>query len=378
LDRARVALVQSYEASRVEVGTHERELAEHARSLRQLDSRLAVIDGLKGRFDLLDRHYESDIDRLAAIKEAGSMLEALPAEACPWCGASPERHRPEEALAHAKLADVRSAAESERAKVQGLRADLRRTTDDLQREADDLQQQRAARRDEIARLEARLASELAPRARASATQLQQQGTRRDALLRAKALTDQLTHLQSHAAALSSRGKRSKPVAEAPTAATAIMDEFVQQVETVLKAWRFPEGGRVVFSEEAQDLVIGGQPRASHGKGVRALTCSAFIAGLMRHCVEKNLPHPGLIVLDSPLVAYKDPDKSGTESARIRQAGVKDAFYRTLADGLCNGQVIVFENEDPPPDVAARVTHHHFTKSEAGRHGLFPRAARRKT
>jgi hypothetical protein len=143
------------------------------------------------------------------------------------------------------------------------------------------------------------------------------------------------------------------------------------VQEILSAWHYPEHGRVVFSEDNQDIVIGGQERVSHGKGVRALTCAAFITGILRYCRKGDLPHPGLVVLDSPLVAYKDPDTSGSESARLRHAGVKDAFFRTLADGLCPGQVIVLENEDPPSDVSIRIEHYHFSKTDTGRYGLFP-------
>jgi hypothetical protein len=38
--------------------------------------------------------------------------------------------------------------------------------------------------------------------------------------------------------------------------------------------------------------------------------------------------------------------------------VKDAFFRTLSEGLCPGQVIVLENEDPPADVTAQVPSAH--------------------
>jgi hypothetical protein len=54
---------------------------------------------------------------------------------------------------------------------------------------------------------------------------------------------------------------------------------------------------------------------------------------------------------------------------LRQAGVKEAFYRTLAEGVAMGQVIVFENEDPPSDLSE--IHHHFSKSPSGRYGFVP-------
>jgi hypothetical protein len=374
LDQTRANLLNDYESSRVELVDLERELATRSRVLREAESRLVVVEGLTRRFELLDRHYESDIERLSAVEEAGSMLEALPASACPVCGAAPEEHRPDQAAEHFRVEDVRQAAITERDKIGRLRADLQRALSELNQESTELENRRTTIRAETKQIQGRVADEVQPRVRTSAEQLQMQNARRDVLLRGRVLTEQLRDLEGRAGRLEAQGKRGKgsaPVVESgPT--TAGMEAFAQQVQEILSAWHFPETGRVVFSEESPDLVVGGQPRVSHGKGVRALSCSAFIAGLMRHCLQRGLAHPGLIVLDSPLVAYKDPDSSaGTESARIRQAGVKDAFYGALADGLCLGQVIVLENEDPPPDVAQRVIHHHFTKRPTGRYGLFP-------
>jgi hypothetical protein len=155
-----------------------------------------------------------------------------------------------------------------------------------------------------------------------------------------------------------------------TATTGEMDEFAQTVEGILKAWKYPNAGRVVFSETNQDLVIGEHTRSSHGKGVRALTCAAFILGIMQHCKKKELPHPFVSILDSPLVAYQEPDGDG-ETQSLKQAGVKDAFYTSLASAFVGGQVIIFENEDPPNELAGTLVKHHFTGTNSGRRGLFP-------
>jgi len=173
-------------------------------------------------------------------------------------------------------------------------------------------------------------------------------------------------------------KRAKAIdSDEPTVnTTSEMDGFAQEVQKVLAAWNFPELGRVVFSEEQDDIVISSQDRASHGKGVRALTCAAFITGIMRHCVQEKLPHPGLLVLDSPLTAYKDPDAPGTDGARFRKAGVKEAFYRALAGELGPGQFIILENQEPPADIVPKIVYHHFSKSDVGRYGFFPVGARR--
>ncbi len=64
-----------------------------------------------------------------------------------------------------------------------------------------------------------------------------------------------------------------------------------------------------FNEELKDIVIGGQNRTSRGKGLRAITHAAMTIGLMEFCKERNLSHPGFVVLDSPLLAYYEPEST---------------------------------------------------------------------
>ena len=101
------------------------------------------------------------------------------------------------------------------------------------------------------------------------------------------------------------------------------------------------------------------------------TCSAFVVGLLRYCRLKKLPHPFVVLLDSPLVAYREPDSTmeKVEDQQLRMAGVKEAFYRSLASDVANGQVIVFENEAPPENMGGTYNRV-FSKSSAGRYSLF--------
>ncbi|KFE69228.1 hypothetical protein [Hyalangium minutum] len=373
IDATRRELLKEYEASRVELVSRERERAELGRALREAESRITVVEGLIARFELLDRHYEMDIARLEAIQETGSMLEQMPAKACPVCGADPTAHRPSDAADHFGLERVRSAAALERQKTARLRTDLQDVLNELRVEHEEKAGVRTRVRSELGALQSRIDTELAPRTRTSAEKMKEQDSRRDLLLRARTLVEHLDELGKRRATAEAAAKRTRAAStlEMPKVSTSEMEAFALNVQQVLSAWNYPEAGRVVFSEDAQDLVIGGQDRASHGKGVRALTCAAFITGILRHCARSGRAHPGLVVLDSPLVAYKDPDSPGTDGARFRQAGVREAFYRALAGDLCPGQVIVLENQEPPPDLSRGVVHHHFSKSDAGRYGLFP-------
>jgi hypothetical protein len=73
------------------------------------------------------------------------------------------------------------------------------------------------------------------------------------------------------------------------------------------------------------------------------------------------------VLDSPLVAHKEPDPDETD---VLPESVKELFCRSLASDRRSGQVIVFENIDPPKDVEPSINYLHFSKSGAGRYGFY--------
>jgi len=197
---------------------------------------------------------------------------------------------------------------------------------------------------------------------------------RGRLERAEGIIQQILLLQTERdriAATVPVERRERPTTETTTTKTSESSDFCEVVEDLLKAWNFPGAGRVTFSEENEDIVIAGQDRKSHGKGIRALAYSGFILSLLKYCRSKNRPHPGLVVLDSPLVAYREPDTA----EEVKRLNVKAAFYRTLATWKDHTQVIVFENEDPPKDLIPTIIFTHFSKTTAAgiRYGFFPAA-----
>jgi hypothetical protein len=92
-------------------------------------------------------------------------------------------------------------------------------------------------------------------------------------------------------------------------------------------------------------------------------------GLMVFCREHGLPHPGFVVLDSPLLAYWKPE--GAEDD-LRGTDLKDRFYEYLLGLQATNQVIIIENEHPPDFVSKRGNVVVFTKNpHQGRYGFFP-------
>lgn len=149
----------------------------------------------------------------------------------------------------------------------------------------------------------------------------------------------------------------------------ILDELAQQIERLLKHWNFPDADRVYFDEKEVDFIIGGKPRASRGKGLRAITHAAVTIGLLEYCKDRGLPHPGFIVLDSPLLSYWGPE--GDEDSLVG-TDLKERFYEYLAMQHGDSQIIIIENEHPPEELLDRLAFTDFTKNpNHGRYGFFP-------
>ncbi|WP_108521605.1 hypothetical protein [Bradyrhizobium algeriense] len=118
-------------------------------------------------------------------------------------------------------------------------------------------------------------------------------------------------------------------------------EFATTVQTVLHAWKFPGLPTVSFDDKTHDILIDGKSRRANGKGVRALMNAAFKIGVLLYCRKKELPHPGIVVLDSPLLSYRDPLTSrhgelAADEKEVKDSGLKEHFYRFLGACPYNG------------------------------------------
>lgn len=89
-----------------------------------------------------------------------------------------------------------------------------------------------------------------------------------------------------------------------------------------------------------------------------------------YCLKNDRPHPGFVVLDSPLLSYRGEENESDPTQDLKSTTVDQAFYRWLANDLSHGQVIVIENRDPPLDVRAQIHLDEFLPN-ADRKGFIP-------
>ncbi len=354
----------------------ETEFQQAARKRRELRKKLEEsrdrrneVDALLERFSLLDRHYGSDIERLCAIEEGGTLFNVLGAVSCPLCGAEPTHHRAN-AECEGNIDAVVEAARKEIAKIEVLRIELAVTVLDLQRESASFDRRMPGVIRELKEISESVDSLISPklfRLRASYSEFaDKRGEVREALTMHATVQDmerRRADLEGSAEAEKAAGTFS---AEIPS---TVADTFAQTVEAILTGWHFPEADRVFFDPKARDLVISGKSRSAFGKGLRAITHAAFTLGLLSFCGTRQTPHTGFIVLDSPLLAYREPD--GKEDD-LRGTDLKEQFYAYLQALPDARQVFVVENTDPPDAIKALDQVLMFSKNpHSGRYGLFP-------
>lgn len=350
-----------------------KERAENRRSLSKMQGRLEEISGLTERFTLLRKHYLNDLRRLEAVKESGTLFAFLEARDCPLCGARPERQE-HNASCDGNVENVVEAANAEIEKIHTLSRGLEQTLKELEEERNKIDRNILSMVDKLAAVEAEIEKRIAPELEGVRETFLDLAEKHATVLRALDMFERVEELEMRRAELhdtTDDGNNSdeKSLSHIPK---SVLGQFAEKVEETLVAWGFPGAERVYFDETVRDLVIGGKPRGSRGKGLRAITHAAFTYGLMDYCRSHDRAHPGFIVLDSPLLAYYEPEGDEEDEKLLAGSDLKERFYQFLSRVPKNEQVIVVENEHPPELQDGSIKLTVFSKNPmSGRYGLFP-------
>jgi hypothetical protein len=90
--------------------------------------------------------------------------------------------------------------------------------------------------------------------------------------------------------------------------------------------------------------------------------------------DRELPHPGFVVLDSPLFTCRPPEQGGDAGGTLPRS-VIDQFYDDIQTGA-DGQAVVRENIEPPNGLGPLAVDISFTKDRShGRYGFIPSLSR---
>lgn len=324
------------------------------------------------RFRLLDQQYTNDLKRLAAIQQSGQFFVLRDPMQCPLCGALSEGQH-HDAACDGNVEAVTLAAAAEIAKIKLLQIELHETVESLSRESKTIVDDASALRLDLKNYQQEIDIALSPDFSTSRDDYAKLIERRAKVEQALVLQKRITSLQRMIDEPTKPAK-SKPVEveEAPSEVAqyisqSVLRDFSMIVGEILKQWDFPGATDVHFNEKTKDVVIGGRQRGSRGAGLCAITYSAFVLALFEYCRSRDMPHPGFVILDSPLIAYKEPMPDDED---ITSTDLKPRFYEYLEKFSGDQQIFVIDNTDPPLKYAAKGLH--FTANERlGRYGLFP-------
>lgn len=357
------------------ISTHQQEISrlektrETAwRSLQDFRVRHSTVQELLSRFSLLGKHYDSDLARLGAMTEASSAFGGMAKSACSECG-RPLAKEGSETTSGEDLKALGAACAAETKKIRLLKTDLEAAATDLSKESSDLTGKIDSANSEYATANRQILESLHPHVRAGQKDLAALLTKKTDLKLAQTIVDEIAHLKKKQSAAKA-GMKEKgaegSVKEGVEVKSAV--RFCEAVAELLRAWHYPNLETVSWDPKRDDLVINSQNRGDLGKGYRAFTHAAFNIGLMQYCRTRGLPHPGNIVLDTPLNPLKEADGAEGEIS----TEMKDSFYTALSKQLGLDQVVVLENYDPPPKLQAKINYVHFSgKRGHGRYGFFP-------
>lgn len=365
LDKQRQLLAESEVQYLVAVSAR----SELRNSYSDLEERLVEITEMLARFSLLEEQYSTDLLRLENIREAGTLFFALPSDRCPACGAKPEFHDPNGGC-DAGTEEIVAAAEGEQAKIRSLQGELVDVIETLKHEKSEVGQRLPELRGALQQATS-MVVDFSPQISDQRSRFSDFMDKKVEIERNIELFENLDRLNQKYREIEqdSRTEADEDDGGVPLP-TKPLHDLSKAVASLLDEWGLMDDPTVHFDKDTSDFVVNGKHRSSNGKGHRAITHAAATLGLRKVTEGKNLPHPGFVLLDSPLLAYEKPENNEDD---LSGTDVNLRFLESLK-AWNSTQTIILENKKSiPPEFSEGEGITRFTKSETdGRYGFFPR------
>lgn len=368
VDEVLVAMSSQYDQRAAKLRELRREIADTSQHLARATNGRNHAQSMIGRFELLEQKYTNDLERLGAANEGVALFEELPPVPCPLCRTPTDAQTGAQDVKPEAAGRYRAAINAEAGKIRDLRTGLvtalegeRRRLRSWQIEVDKLSEELIAlqNREDLVMQATRIEFSADPK---------QLAIRRTELSAQLAIFDEIERLQVEIERL--RKQKLRPKIQVNRDGGTSGRSVANAALGYLKLWGFTDIENVSLDAEACDLVLNDRARLSFGAGLRALYLSSLVIALMEHALERGHPHLGVVVIDSPLKAYADPDSDETHDVPV--ATVTEKFYDWLANFSGRGQIIVLENERISVETAERLKPIQFTKKpDLGRSGFYP-------
>jgi len=342
--------------------------------INAVESKGILQDELSNRFILLKEHYYSDIKRLEFITEGEEFFSQLTAVKCPLCGGEMDKDHYDCIIEEGeKSSSVMNSIGIELDKIKIKSANLEKTL--LQLDIDKKERELILiglkRQFEIVKIE--IQDKLEPIKSATKKEIDSLIVELSLINEKDILNQQLDNYFVQKSKLEKELTIKPKIGEQTDGIKyAVFKDFCNSIENILRSWKYPNISSVNFDDSYRtyDILINNKNRKAHGKGIRAITYTSFVKGLMDFCISKNLPHSRTIIIDSPLTTYHGKE-SKAKSVEIAK-DMEDAFFNDMSLIDNNRQVIMLDNKDPNDNIKSKINYIHFTGDKNnGRQGFFP-------
>lgn len=321
------------------------------------------------RFKMLKNYYDTDLERLSFIVEGNHYFSQLNTSVCPYCnqeiGDECEEHNNE---LNQPSEIFSTSIEVEMHKIKGKLLDLNSTIKQAEYDCSNLMLVIEADEAEYNNINKKIVSFMQPKQMQLKKLLNSYIQERDLATEFHLINEKVEELIGEKDSIENKLKfklKSKVTKDddSGTVLTAI-NQFCKYMSETLSRWNFSKSSDVIYKNG--NFFINSKPSSDYGKGYRAIIYSAFAISLMQYCKVNSLPHPGFVVLDSPLTTYK-----GKKTADDITDDIQTAFFRDISLLNDDMQVIIFENKEPNDEIKININFEEFTKDiNNGRVGFF--------
>jgi hypothetical protein len=336
--------------------------------INNLKAEVNHINELLNRFGLLKEHYSSDLKRLDFINEGGHFIEQLVDKPCPICGTL---FTDDKTDAVVEDSNIEHSLKSEHFKISKKLEDLQDTISGLVGESDQKKEDIKKALVQFDEIDAFIKSKLRPVYNINAEKLSKYMALKNSKAQVESLNSEITGLLSNKKYYEEKMAEKQQKAVSKVLAEDFYNGLLETIKQIIIGWGLP-CDTIAYDKTKNDIEINGKLRANFGKGYRAIYLSAFMIGVMKYCRQNSIKHPFFVILDSPLISFKEKDADPDDDKLPEE--IKDAFYRYLADmeDINQMQIFVIENKEQPADINDKCTHEHFSKNKnAGRYGFLP-------
>lgn len=325
---------------------------------------------LKYKFNLLKQQYSSDIERLEFINEGSFLLEQLNVAKCPHCGEVIEgfdKHIHEDI----NMKEVSYACEFEINKIKKNIVELDKSFQTVNYILQALQEELVIVNGRIHSFKSNLKDVLQP----ELVNLQKKWDKKleYELVRSETISikSNIENLESMLLIADSKNHQTNENTDENTIQKINESIFPILLSKNLKECLFESDKplQVEFlmnSDRELDFLINGEGRETFGKGYRSIITSIFYLTVLMYCKEKKLPHSNLVILDSPVNAFKD-----IEANEKLPESTQNRFFEFISKKFKREQVIIIENNSVLEELVNEIHLQEFTHDVSkGRYGFY--------